>query len=140
MYPLVFIFLGMNLLRSIRFSILCFLVVACCSPVFAQQAKNPLIGMAGKECGEYFDEYEVLCDSLFSGDSLARVELVRLFSEAAAADHTGEWELDRRRIATHVRFYESRKGGYTPSADYTAEQFAEDLLDIARMADRKSVV
>lgn len=111
--------------------------IVCCYPIFAQHARNPLLKMVGKVCGEYFDEYEVLCDSLFSGDSLAREELVRLFSEAAAADPTGAWELDRRRIAGHVRFYESRRGGYMPSADYRAEMFAEELLDIARAAAAK---
>lgn len=132
-----FIFLGMNLLRPIRVSILCLTVIACCHSVFAQQARNPLSEMIGKECNEYFKEYEALCDSLFSGDSLARIELVRLFSEAAAADATGEWELDCRRIAGHVRFYESRRGGFIPSADYTAEKFAEELLGIAHEAGMK---
>lgn len=127
----------MYLLRFIRVGILCLVVVACCYPVFAQQVRNPLLEMVGKGCGNYFDEYEALCDSLFSGDSLARAELVRLFSEAAAADPAGAWELDWRRIAGHVRFYASRKGGYTPSADYTAAMFAEELLGIAHEADRK---
>lgn len=113
------------------------MAVACCWPVLAQQARNPLSEMIGKGCGDYFDEYEALCDSLFSGDSLAREELVRLFAEAGAADPTGEWELDGRRIAGHVRFYESRRGGYTPSADYTAAMFAEELLDIAHEAEKR---
>lgn len=106
-------------------------------PPLAAQGTNPLLEMVGKRCDEYFNEYETLCDSLFSGDSLARAELVRFFSEAGAVDSTGEWELDGRRIAGHVRFYESRRGGYMPSAEYTAEQFAEDLLDMARVAERK---
>lgn len=96
-----------------------------------------MLGMRDKQYSEYFDEYEALCDTLFSGDSLTRAELVRLFSEAATADPTGEWNLDHRRIAANVRFYESRKGGFTPSADYTAEQFAEELLGIARAAGKK---
>ena len=98
------------------------------------------MGIIGKAYGEYFDEYEALCDSLFSGDSLARAELVRLFSEAATADPTGEWELDRCRIAANVRFYESRKGGFVPSEDYTTERFAEELLGIARTAKEKGFV
>lgn len=127
----------MNLLRPIILSITYCVIVACCCPIFAQQTRNPLLEMISKGCGEYFDEYETLCDSLFSGDSLARKELVRLFSEAATADPTGEWEMDKRRIAGHVRFYESRKGGFTPSADYTAEMFAEELLGIAQEAGKK---
>lgn len=116
------------------------IVFACCHPAFAQQDANPLLEMIDKEYGEYFDEYEALCDSLFSGDSLARAELVRLFSEAATADPTGEWELDRRRIAANVRFCESRKGGFVPSEDYTTERFAEELLGIARTAKEKGFV
>lgn len=113
------------------------MVIACCCPVLAQQARNPLSEMIGKGCGDYFNEYQALCDSLFSGDSIARAELVRLFAEAALTDPTGEWELDGRRLAGHVRFYESRRGGYRPSADYTAERFAEELLGIAHEASMK---
>lgn len=127
----------MILLRPIRLCILCFALLVCCHPVAAQQAKNPLLEMIGKRCCDYFDEYETLCESLFSGDSLARAELVRLFSEAGAADPTGEWALDHRRIAGHVRFYDSRKGGFVPSAGYTAEMFTEDLLGIAREAEER---
>lgn len=126
----------MHLLRLKRVCILCLLVALCC-PVFARQSKNPLLKMIDKGCGAYFNEYEALCDSLFSGDSLARAELVRLFAQAAAADPTGRWELDRRRIEGHVRFYESRRGGFTPSTDYTAEAFTDDLLEIARTAAKK---
>lgn len=37
-----------------------------------------------------------------------------------------------------MRFYESRSGGYTSAtSDYPLEQFAEDLLGIARTADKK---
>lgn len=127
----------MNLLRAIILSITYCIVVAYCHPAFAQQDSNPLLGMIGKGYGEYFDEYEALCDSLFSGDSLAREELVRLFSEAATADPTGEWELDGRRMAANVRFCESRKGGFVPSEDYTTERFAEELLGIAHTAKEK---
>lgn len=128
----------MKLLRLIQNTILCLTAAAWCFPLLAQHAGNPLLEMVGKKpCGVYFETYESLCDSLFSGDSLARAELVRLFAQAAASDPTGEWELDRRRIEGHVRFYESRRGGYTPSPDYTAERFADDLLEIARIAGAK---
>lgn len=113
------------------------MVISSCCPVWAHQSKNPLSDMIDKDCVGYFKEYESLCDSLFSGDSLSRAALVRLFDEAAAADPSGEWDLDRRRIRGHVRFYESRKGGYTPSADYTAEMFAGELLGIAHEAEEK---
>lgn len=105
----IFIFLGMNLLRHIILSLLCFTIAVYCHPVFARQDTNPLLGMIGKEYSDYFSEYETLCDSLFAGDSLSRVKLVRLFTEAAAAAPTDEWELDRRRVEGHVRFYESRE-------------------------------
>lgn len=127
----------MDLLRPVKYFILCFTAFACCTQVFAQRGTNPLLGMVGRPCGEYFDGYEAICDSLFSGDSLARVELVRLFVQAAEADPTGEWELARRRIAGHVRFFESRQGGYEPTVDYSAQRFAEDLLAIARTAEQK---
>lgn len=120
-----------------RIIALLLLILLLPDPPLAAQGTNPLLGMVGKGCDEYFNEYETLCDSLFSGDSLARAELVRFFSEAAAIDPTGEWELDKRRITGHVRFYESRRGGYMPSAEYTAERFAEDLLDIAHVAEMK---
>lgn len=122
-----------------RLIYLFFLALVLPSPPLAARDTNPLLEMVGKECHHYFDRYESLCDSLFWGDSLARVRLVRLFTEAAQADPTGVWELDRQRIAGHVRFYESRKGGYTPSADYTAERFAEDLLAIARTAEKSGL-
>lgn len=133
----IFIFLGMNLLRHIILSLLCFTIAVYCHPVFARQDTNPLLGMIGKEYSDYFSEYETLCDSLFAGDSLSRVKLVRLFTEAAAAAPTDEWELDRRRVEGHVRFYESREGGYRASEEYTAGRFAQDLLTVARMAEKK---
>lgn len=107
-------------------------------PLAAQDA-NPLLEMVGKESNDYFDTYETLCDSLFAGDSLSRVSLVKLFTEAAAADPSGEWDFDRRRIEGHVRFFESREGGYTPSADYTADDFTADLLQIAGQAGKKGL-
>lgn len=126
------------MLRPLKIGVICVMAIACCFPVFSLRAGNPLLEMIGKNpCGIYFETYESLCDSLFSGDSLARVELVRLFAQAASADPTGQWEIDRRRIEGHVRFYESRRGGFTPSADYTAERFTDDLLEIARTAGTK---
>lgn len=127
----------MNFLRPIILSITYVVVVACCHPVFARQDTNPLLGMIDKKYSEYFDEYEALCDSFFSGDSLSHVKLVHLFAEAAAAAPTDEWNLDRQRIEKHVKFYDSRDGGYRASAAYTADRFAEDLLLIARTAQQK---
>lgn len=128
----------MNAIRPLKIYVLCLSALFCCCPLLAQRSANPLLGMIGREpCSAYFEAYQALSDSLFSGDSLARVELMRLFSEAAAADPTGAWELDRRRIEGHVRFFESRKGGYIPSAEYTAEKFAEDLVRLARLSGEK---
>lgn len=95
--------------------------------------------MVGKKYGDYYYRYEFICDSLFAGDAQSRAELLRLFSEAAAADPTGAWELDHNRMEKHVRFYNSRKGGFTPSADYTAEKFTNDLLEIADRAQKKGL-
>jgi len=62
---------------------------------------------------------------------------VRLFEEAAAADVTEEWDLICRNIKYHARFYESRDGGFIPSADYTATDFAADLLALSAEAVAK---
>lgn len=127
----------MNLISQIKTALLTLVAVACFGSALAQQNKNPFLDMVGKEYGDCFDRYQAFCDSLFSGDSLSRAELIRCFAEAAAADPTGLWELDGQRMQKHIRFYDSRNGGFTFSADYTSEMFTEDLLDIARQAKDK---
>lgn len=127
----------MTLLSQIKIALLTLVAVACFGSALAQQNKNPFLDMVGKEYGDCFDRYQAFCDSLFSGDSLSRAELIRCFAEAAAADPTGLWELDGQRMQKHIRFYDSRKGGFTFSADYTSDMFTEDLLDIARQAKDK---
>lgn len=127
----------MNLSRYILFSLLYLIVIAHSAPVIARQDTNPMLEMIGKEYCEYFDEYEALCDSLFSGDSLSRAKLIRYFAEASAAAPGSEWDLDRRRMESHVRFYKSRGGGFEASTQYTADRFAKDLLSIAREAEEK---
>ncbi|MDR0660267.1 MAG: hypothetical protein LBG19_05590 [Prevotellaceae bacterium] len=57
--------------------------------------------------------------------------------ESAAADPAGEWDLLSRMMEVHVRFHKNRNGGLRPSADYTAEQFSEDLLRFVDEADRR---
>lgn len=104
---------------------------------FAAQEANPLLGMIGKEYGEYFDRYEAFSDSLFCGDSLDRSRLVLLHKEAAAADPTGEWELNKRLSECQIRFYESRKGGFIPLGNYTTDDLAADLLAVANDAEKK---
>lgn len=136
-YIFIFISLGMNLSRYILFGLFCIIAVAHCDPVIARKDTNPMLEMIGKEYHEYFDEYEVLCDSLFSGDSLSRAKLIRYFAEASAAAPASEWDLDRRRMEKHVHFYESREGGFEASEQYTADSFAKDLLSIARLAEKK---
>lgn len=133
----IFISLGMNLSRNILFSLLYIIVIAHSDPIVARQDTNPMLEMIGKEYHEYFDEYESLCDSLFAGDSLSRVKLIRYFAEASAAAPASEWDLDRRRMESHVRFYESRGGGFEASEQYTADRFAKDLLSIAHEAEKK---
>ena len=101
------------------------------------QEANPLLGVVGKPYSEYHDTYEQVIDSLFYGDSLGRKAAVRLFEEAAAADATGEWDLLYRFTKNNARFYESRDGGFIPSTDYTADQFAGDLLALSHEAGVK---
>lgn len=127
----------MNLSQHIKVLLLCIIATFCFGTISAQQHKNPLLDMIGKPYGDYFDPYVALCDSLFSGDSDGRARLLSLLAEAAAADPTGEWELDRQRMEKHVRFYNSRNGGFTPSADYTTEDFTTDLLNIATRAQKE---
>lgn len=103
----------------------------------ARPDTNPLLEMIGKEYSDYFDRYEALNDSLFFGDSLAHARYRHFLTEAAAADPTGEWELNRRLTECQLRFHESCKGGYIPYGDYTAEELTEDLLAVVRDAQKQ---
>lgn len=103
----------------------------------AAQPSNPFLSMIGKAYSECFDQYQAVNDSLFNGDSHTRSELVRLLAEAADADPSGQWELYRRMAECHVRFYDSRQGGFVPSAEYTTDQYADHLLAVAREAQQK---
>lgn len=122
-----------------RFIILLFLILFLPVVCPVAQESNPLLDMAGKEYCNYFDRYEAFNDSLFSADSLSRIRLVGFLEEAAAADATGEWELNRRMSDCQLRFYESRDGGYIPQDEYTAENMIENLLYIAREAKGKGL-
>lgn len=120
----------MKLSRSLS-AILSFAAASCCAALNAQPVgrANPLLEMVGCEpVGSYYETYESVCDSLFTGDTLSRVELVRLFAEAAEADPTGAWELDRQRMAGHVRFYESREEGYPPPRRSTPRSSSPGIL------------
>lgn len=114
--------------------LLCLLLPAS---TLVAQSSNPFLSMIGKTYSECFDQYQTVNDSLFTGDSHTRSELVRQLREAAAADPTGEWELNRRMAECHVRFYDSREGGFIPSDEYTTEQYADDLLAVAHEAQKK---
>lgn len=103
----------------------------------AAQESNPFVEMIGKAYGECFERYEAISDSLFFGESSCRSRLVQLLAEAAQADPSGEWELNRRMAECHVRFYDSRDGGFIPTEEYTTEQFAQDLLAVAHEAQDK---
>lgn len=103
----------------------------------AAQVTNPLLEMTGKEYSDYFEHYEALNDSLFFGDSLAHARYRRLLTEAATADPTGEWELNRRLTECQLRFHESCHGGYVPHGDYAAGDLTADLLAVARDAQKK---
>lgn len=127
-------------LKIVIWFALCAWIPTCSFPMqgaLHSGAENPLLDVVGKPYSEYSSTYNQLTDSLFSGDSLARAELLRLVSQAAAADPSGEWQLNLRLIEGHVRFYESRDGGFVASGQYTAEDFAADLLATADEARRK---
>jgi len=121
------------------FKSLWILVVLCCCFRVTGQTTNPLLDMVGKPYSEYHDTYVHVMDSLFWGDSLHRASAVQLFEEAAAADSTGEWDLICNIIKCDARFYESRDGGFVASADYTAIDYAGDLLSLANEAGDKGL-
>lgn len=120
-----------------RFLIILLLCFSTAFPATAAQESNPFVEMIGKAYGECFERYEAISDSLFFGESSCRSRLVQLLAEAAQADPSGEWELNRRMAECHVRFYDSRDGGFIPTEEYTTEQFAQDLLAVAREAQDK---
>lgn len=113
--------------------------VLCCGALsgHAAQQKNPLLEVVGKPYAAYHDTYMTALSSLLHRDSLSRVELMRLFGEAAAADTSGEWKLLGQMVENIVRFYESRQGGYVWSPDYTAEMFAGKMAGLAGLAGRQ---
>lgn len=120
-----------------RFLIILLLCLSTAIPAMAAQESNPFVEMIGKAYGECFERYEAISDSLFFGESSCRSRLVQLLAEAAQADPSGEWELNRRMAECHVRFYDSRDGGFIPTEEYTTEQFAQDLLAVAHEAQDK---
>lgn len=120
-----------------RFLIILLLCLSTAFPAMAAQESNPFVEMIGKAYGECFERYEAISDSLFFGESSCRSRLVQLLAEAAQADPSGEWELNRRMAECHVRFYDSRDGGFIPTEEYTTEQFAQDLLAVAHEAQDK---
>lgn len=105
--------------------------------VLSSEDRNPLLEMVGRPFAQYHDTYKQVVSSLLHVDSLSRVRLTALFGEAAAADQSGEWGLISDMVANTVRFYESRKGGYTWSGDYTAGTFSDKMVAIARRAGRQ---
>lgn len=107
-----------------------------CTRLSAQQ-ENPFLKMVGQTYSEYHDSYMSFSSSMLHKDSVSRVKLTRFADEAAAIDHTGEWELISDLLKYTVRFYESRDGGYVWDSDYTAENYAEDMLNLAERAEKK---
>ena len=98
---------------------------------------NPFLDLVGKPYAEYHDTFIHVYDSLFYSDSRSREAVVLFLQEAASADTTGEWDLICRNVKIHARFYESRDGGFVASEDYTAMDFANDLLALANEAEVK---
>lgn len=99
--------------------------------------KNPLLEMVGKPFAVYHDTYIRIISELLHGDSSSRKQLVRLFDEAAAVDKSAEWGLLAGMVKNTVRFYESRNGSYTWSAEYTAEDYAGEMRELAGRAGEK---
>lgn len=120
-----------------RFIIILLVCLSTVFPAIVAQESNPFLEMIGKAYGECFERYEAISDSLFFGESSCRSRLVKLLAEAAQADPSGEWELNRRMAECHVRFYDSRDGGFIPKEEYTTEHYAQDLLAVAREAQNK---
>lgn len=102
-----------------------------------ESIENPLLQVVGKTFGEYHFEYKNTTSNLLHVDSLSRVKLVELFKEASAIDKSGEWKLLENMVVNTVRFYESRKGGYSWSDSYTAENYSENMVAIANLAEKK---
>ena len=114
------------------------MVILCCSTGLWGQQKNPLLDIIGKPYAEYFPIYDHLYDSLHN-DPQTCAELSRMMVEAQAADKTGEWKLNFRLFEYMVQYHRSRKGGFIPSADYTAEDFALDMVALSREAAKKGL-
>ena len=110
----------------------------CTDTNLSSEDRNPLLEMVGKPYAEYHDTYMQVVGSLLHGDSLSRTRLVALFEEAAAFDKSGEWKLVNDLVANTVRFYNSRRGGFIWSSDYTAEDFSTDMKMLARRAEQKN--
>lgn len=102
-----------------------------------EYSENTLIEMIGKPYSEYHDVYMQIMHTLLHDDSFSRIELTRLFDEAAKADKSGEWRLLCDMVQNTVLFYESRKGGFTWSSDYTAEDYSDKMAAIAKEAEKK---
>lgn len=103
----------------------------------SSSTENPFLELVGKPYAEYHDTYMHVVGSLLHTDSLSRVRLVTLFDEAAAADKSGEWKLIDEMVRNTVRFYNSRRGGYTWSKEYTAEDYSDKMLALAERAGKQ---
>lgn len=114
---------------------LCFLLLT--TPAAAAGLADSVSTWPGKTYADYYADYQLLCDSLFEGPHRDHARLLELLSEAAAADPTGEWELNRRLVAIHADMYRQRGGGFVIEGDSTAEDFAERFLAVAATAERK---
>ncbi|WP_455586605.1 helix-turn-helix domain-containing protein [Bacteroides sp.] len=129
-----------NILKILSFVIiaLLFSVTASAGEVNTSSGdKNPLLEMVGKPYAEYHETYMHTMSSLLHGDSLSRVRLITLFNEAAATDKSGEWKLISGIVANTVRFYNSRRGGYVCSPDYTSTDFSTDMRMLAARAGKQ---
>lgn len=115
--------------------ILLFYLVISYYPLYSQE--NPFLPLVGKKYEDYHDALEENSNKLFFSYSLGRKLLLQQLEEASKIDKSGEWELIRESFVHNLRLYESRKGGFTPSEDYSTEDFVLDYLDMARRAEAK---
>lgn len=114
------------------------LLLSALSPL-AVQASNPVLGWIGQPYGIYHDSYKALSDSLFEGPHRDHRELLRLLADAAEADPSGEWELNRQLVSIHTDMYRHREGGFVINGGSSAEEFARQFLEVAAAAQQKQL-
>lgn len=91
--------------------------------------------MIGKSFAEYQCTYDSIIDNMFGKNDTLHAEIIRMLTEVAQADASGECNFNLQLVKNHIRFYDSRRGGYIPSANYTTENFVQDMLLLSAQAE-----